>query len=212
MLLLLSALVACDGGTTTFRGTQISGYFPYDGQRTAEYVNEAPEEVPWKLVVEKIEPTERVGDLEIVTFEWSKKEGSDITGIVGSVKWSSVDGDGVQIHGYSVGTDAFVTFDPPVQVSDDDDYMKVGESVTTETGGYTFTSTFVGVEDCPVQWGLDWEDCLHFTIDDGDGDDNAGPIFAGDYWVVQRYGPAWMHLTGYEAKWNLAHYEWSNEG
>ena len=52
---------------------------------------------------------------------------------------------------------------------------------------------------------------MHIRLDDGDGDDMAGPNFAGDYWLVQRYGPAWMHLTGYTEKWNLARYEWSGD-
>jgi hypothetical protein len=209
MSLLLPLLVACDGGTTTYRGTQLSEYFPYDGTRSAEYINEDTENIGWKLVVDKLEPTSRQGDYELVTFEWSN---FDDGSILGSVIWSSSNGDGIHIHGYSVGTDAPITFDPPIQFGDDDDYMSVGEEVVTETGGYTFTATYIGNEDCPVQWGLDWEGCLHMRLDDGDGDDMAGPIFAGDYWLVQRYGPAWMHLTGYTEKWNLARYDWSGDG
>lgn len=208
MTLLFTLLVACDGGLVDYKGTQMSEFFPYDGSRQAEYFNEDVDNVDWKLVVEKVEPVEQIGAYEVVTFEWSNYSTGEI---VGAVKWSSSSGDGIHIHGYSVGTGDVTTFDPPIAFTDDDDYMKAGESVTTQTGGMTFTATFVGVEDCPVQWGLEWEDCLHIELDDGDGDDSAGPIFAGDYWLVQRYGPAWMHLTGYSEKWNLARYDWSED-
>lgn len=208
MIVALALLAGCNGDPPGYKGTQMSPYFPYDGERLAEYYNADVDAVPWKLVVEKLEPTQRIGDYEVVTFEWSNYDTGEI---VGSVMWSSAEGDGIQIHGYAVGTGEPTMYDPPIAVSDDDDYMLSGESITTETGGMTFTSTYVGMEDCPVQWGLEWEGCVRMSIDDGDGDDMAGPIFAGDYWLVQRYGPAWMHTTGFSDKWDLARYEWSGD-
>ncbi|MDP2314076.1 MAG: hypothetical protein Q8P41_14335 [Pseudomonadota bacterium] len=205
MFLSLVLLVACVDNKPNFPGTKMSPYFPMDGGRQAEYNNEDPTGVPWQLVVEKIEPVEMVDEEEVVTFEWSNHDTGEI---VGAVKWSASSGDGIKIHAFSVGTGDFTTFDTPVLVSDDDDLMLRDDTVTTETNGYTFTATLVGFEDCTVDWGLDWEDCAHINLDDGDGDDTTGPIFAGDYWLVQRYGPAWMQLTGYEEKWNLAHYDW----
>ena len=208
MLFSLALLAACVDNAPKFQGTKMSPFFPMDGERQAEYVNEDVDGTPWQLFVEKIEPVERVDEEDVVTFEWSR---DDTAEIVGAVKWSSSSGKGIKIHAYAVGVDDFITFDTPVNVTDDDDLMLRGESVTTETNGYTFTATLVGFEDCPVQWGIEWEDCAHITLDDGDGDDAAGPIFSGDYWLVQRYGPAWMQLTGFEEKWNLAHYDWSGE-
>jgi hypothetical protein len=205
MFLSLALLAACEDTAPTFLGTTMSPYFPMDGDRQAEYNNEDVDNVTWQLFVEKIEPTERVNDEEVVTFEWSNGDSGEL---VGAVKWSATSGEGIKIHAYADGTGDFITFDTPVLVTDDDDKMSRNESVTTETNGYTFVSTLVGPENCPVDWGLDWENCLHINLDDGDGDDMTGPIFAGDYWLVQRYGPAWMQLTGYTEKWNLAHYDW----
>jgi hypothetical protein len=210
LLVPLLLAVGCTGGGSTYgyQGLKMSPYFPMDGERQAEYANEDVDNVPWKLEVEKVDETETSGSTEIVTWEQYR---DDTAELVGAVKWSADSSDGIQIHAYAVGTDDFTVFDPPIAVSDNSDYMNRGDSVVTETGGMTFTSTFVEVVDCPVQWGLDWEDCVHMRIDDGDGDDTVGPIFAGDYWLVTRYGPAWMHTTGYDDKWNLAHYDWSNE-
>jgi hypothetical protein len=53
---------------------------------------------------------------------------------------------------------------------------------------------------------------MHLKIDDGDGDDTIGPFFAGDYWLVTRYGPAWMKLTGDSGTWTLADYDWDTGG
>lgn len=208
MLLSLALLSACTGtGGPDFPGIKMSPNFPMDGSRRAVYFNDAVED--WKLVIEKKEPPERVNEEDVVTFEWSR---SDTEEIIGAVKWSSTSGEGIKIHGYAVGLEDFITFDPPVLVSDDDDKMLRGDSVTTETNnGYTFTSTYIGPEDCPVNWGNKWTDCVHIRLDDGDGDDMVGPIFAGDYWLVQRYGPAWMELSGYPGKWDLSDYDWSGD-
>ncbi|MDO9280621.1 MAG: hypothetical protein Q7U06_01865 [Pseudomonadota bacterium] len=203
-LLLLAA--ACTGGETLARGTNLAPFFPTDGDRRAEFINAASDEVPWTLIVEKLEPTETIDGVEHVTFEWSRDDTGEL---LGAVKWSSSSADGIAIHAWSGPDGAFVVFNPPVQVADDE--MKSGDTVPTQTGGASFTSTFVGFEDCPVAWGDDWTGCAHLSIDDGDGDPMAGPPFAGDYWLVQRYGIAWMHTTGYAEKWDLAHHSWGEE-
>jgi hypothetical protein len=208
-LLLLPLAVACTGNAPTYQGLKMSDYFPTDGQRDAEYVNDDPDTVPFTLEVQKVEPTETVGTTEVVTFEWYNEDTGEL---MGAVKWGSSSQDSIQIFAYAVGTDDYTTFDTPVQLTDDSNYMNRGESVVTETNGFTFTSTFSDVQDCPTVWDASWSDCVHITLDDGDGDDMAGPIFVGEYWLVHRYGPAWMKLTGYADNWNLAHYDWEVDG
>lgn len=213
-LLPAGLLAACTGGLVDqggvngdldgFNGVRMSDYFPQDGLRDAEYINDDAA-VPFTLLVEKVSPVENVDGVEVVTWEWSR----DDTGArLGAVKWSSVSGDGIHIHAWADGEGAFTTFDTPVAFTDDDDFMETGDSVATTTDGLTFSATFVGLEDCPVAWGMAWEDCAHVRLDDGDGDDATGPLFAGDYWLAPSWGPAWMAVTGY-AKWDLAHYDWA---
>jgi hypothetical protein len=207
---LLIVLAACDGTTVTKSGTRTAQFFPMDGQRTAVYVNEDTG-ITENLEVSKIEPTESIDGREVVTFEHSLS-GASLT-VKGAVKWASAPGEGIKIYGFRDGPDGdFTMFDTPVLVTSENDTENPGESVTTTTNGYTFTSTFIDFEDCPVQWGLDWTGCMHLKIDDGDGDDTTGPIFAGEYWLVTRYGPAWMKLTGDGQKWNLADYDWDTGG
>ncbi len=201
----LFLLAACEGSKTTYSGTAMGVYFPFDGGRDAEYVN-ADTNVAWHLMLHKVEPTETTEGREVATFEQSMDTGE----LLYSVKWSVSSQQPIQIEGWSEGTGEFQIFDPPLVVANAN--MHSDESVSTETGGRSWTSTFFGPEDCPVLWGgLEWEDCAHIRIDDGDGDDNVGPAFAGDYWFVTRYGPAWMTTTGY-AQWTLSDYDWDSGG
>ena len=208
-LLLPLVLLGCQPAAPGYPGTKMNEYFPFDGEREAEYINDDIENVPWKLVIEKISPTELVDTAEVVEMEWTNFDTGDV---LGSVRWSSDSSNSVQIHGYSDAAGEYITFDTPIQVTDDSNYMRKGDSVVTETNGFTFTSTLVGVESCPVIWTTDDWECEHILIDDGDGDDMAGPLFAGDYWLVTRYGPAWMKLTGDDQKWVLGHYDWDAAG
>ncbi len=184
-------------------GIVTAHYFPIDGEREATYFNEDTE-LDLELMVEKVSSGTEDG-VPVVTFAYS----TDVSATIGTVTFSSIEVSGVRIHGYTEGASS-TTFDPPIVLTAD--VMSPGDSIVTSANDLTFTSTHLGFEDCPVYWGLDWEDCLHLRLDDGDGDDDAGPFFAGEYWLVQRYGPAWMHLTGYRERWNLGHYEWREEG
>jgi hypothetical protein len=198
-------LLACTGTQPAFKGTQMEEYFPLDGERRAAYGSFEGGN-GYDLVVTKVLPTESADGVEIVTFEHSNEETGEI---LGAVKWSN--SEGVQIHGYRPDASSdFVTFDTPVIFATE--YMMRNDAVTTETNGFTFTSTLVGFEDCPVLWGQSWTDCAHVRLDDGDGDDASGPLFAGDYWLVTRYGPAWMTTTGVVENWNLKDYDWTPEG
>lgn len=202
VLVLLAA--GCTGGDTTARGSNLATFFPTDGERHAEYINASPGDVPWTLIVEKLEPTETVEGVELVTFEWTREDTGDL---LGAVKWSSSTADGIRIHAWSGPDGAFVVFDDPVEVADRE--MWSGDVLETPTNGATFTSTFVGFEDCAVSWGEEFEGCAHLSIDDGDGDPMTGPLFAGDYWMANGQGPAWMQTTGYAEKWDLSYFLWS---
>ncbi|MCB9741254.1 MAG: hypothetical protein H6741_16865 [Alphaproteobacteria bacterium] len=155
------------------------------------------------------------------------------------MKWSSDNYNGVLIHGYEVfseeptddgsggddtgggGDDtgggdtggargpleAF-TFSPPITFADRK--MVPGESVVTETGGMTFTSTFVLQEDCEnhLLQGELTPTCLKIELDDGDGDVNTGLKITGTYWIATRYVFSWIHFAGDDDKWSLAGYDW----
>lgn len=201
------ALAGCSGGGAAYNGTSMTEYFPFDGGRDGEFVN-ADSTIGYHLLTHKVEPTELAEDgRETATFEVSKDDGT----LLYSVKWSVRSNEPVRIEAYSEGTADFTVYDPPIDVVDA--FMITGDTIESSTAGMNFTGTYLGPEDCPVLWGgLDWTDCAHINLDDGDGDTTTGPKFAGDYWLVARYGQAWMTLTGDTQPWQLSDYQWDTGG
>ncbi len=192
------------GGEHSGSSVRLAELFPYDGSREASYFQDGVED---QLHVEKTDVDDD-GGTEVVTWTWT----NDTTGArVGRLSLSATADDGVFFHAWTDADDVLTTCDPPLALTEAGDRLWDDAPVITETAGRTFTVSLVGREDCPVQWGLDWEDCTRIRIDDGDGDDSAGPFFAGDWWLVDRYGPAWMHVTGQSERWDLARYDWSAE-
>lgn len=208
LALLLAPLVACEP-EFFYSGYDMTDQFPLDGARSWEYVNESGD-VAFQIRVEKVDTTEIINDNEVVTLETYNADTGDL---LMDARWSVNRSNGVQIWGYTVydasyggGADASATYDPPLLVASPN--MAPGESVTTSTGGATFTSTFVITEPCPNYWTSEWTDCVRMKIDDGDGDDTRGSRMAGEYWQVPRYGTSWFEVTGDPDLWKLRNADW----
>ena len=190
-----------DGGW----GYDVSDHFPLDGSERVWVYDSLDESVEWTLLVEKTTVVHE-GDLDVVTLEHSN---DDTLTVLAQVDWSSDSTGGVRIHGYHVEDgDVSVAFDPPIQFAELE--MTPGDAVETETGGTTFTSTFETVEGCGTFWAPSWDDegCLKFTLADGDEDPATNAYIAGSYWLVTRYGPAWLVLDAYPARWSLSDRFW----
>lgn len=198
----LSGLVGCSG-ENPYRsaGFTVSDYFPLDGDRSWRYSAE-DETVTTQMSVEKVPQTNTVDATEIVTLEYYDYAEGAAGDLLYTIQWSSDSSDGVQVWGYSdevAGTS--VSYDPPVVFGRRQ--MVAGDTYSTETDGRTFTTTFEVVEPCPNDWRADW-DCLKMVLDDGDGDDAAGPPFAGTWWIASSYGPSRFLTTGLSSEWVLA--------
>lgn len=209
--LALVLLSACNGGSTTYAGTKMSDYFNAIGVTRSTYANEDQAAVPDNMILEKVEPVETVDGREIVVLE--QRLDDDGETFLGGVKWSTSPGESTLIHGWAGRDGVYADFDPPIAITDDSGYMRTGDAVVTETGGTTYTVTFIDKQDCPVLWTPDpWEDCVHISIDDGGGavssaDPATRPIFVGEYWLVTRFFIAWAHTAGFDAKWVLSDYD-----
>lgn len=211
MLALL--LLACEQtGTQPFAGTKMSDYFAFEGERTNEYNNEDTE-VDYKLVVQKKSQTTQVDDREVATMEYTNGNTGEV---FGSVQWSGITSEAVYVHGYTLGaTGTLVTFDPPISITDDDDAMRVGDTVETETtdsdgNAHTYVSTLVeGVATCPATANDDFAQCVHMTIDDGDGDATSGPLFTGDFIFVASWGAVFQTIPGWDTEWELTNMEYN---
>jgi hypothetical protein len=223
-LFALAALAAagCEP-SYTYQGYTMHSQFPTDGERYWEYANE-DSSIADEMRVEMVTPPRTEDTLEIFTFEHYNDSTGDL---LYSVDWSSDAVKGIQIHGYSIavstapdpdtggedtGTaesppaESDVDFDPPILFAESS--MAPGDTVETETGGYSFVSTLEYSEACPNYWSSEWTDCLRMKLDDGDGDDSVGAKVAGTYWLVKRYGIAWFQQTGDDEKWVLRKASW----
>ena len=192
---------APDGGDSapSTGAYQLWDYFPLDGQRSWEYASDDMS-VDHELVVRLAEGTTSAGDAVVHRLE---RYNEDTGAALGATLWSSDSVDGVQIHGYETDAGDAVDFPEPVLFAPT--HGDPGDAVESSAGGWDFTSTFEAVEPCPNHWvGEEWDSCLHLRLDDGDG----GAPFAGDYWLVPRYGAAWLRTTDDTDTWFLVKANW----
>jgi hypothetical protein len=209
-MLLFSLLMACTGGGTSYAGVKMDDYFNAVAIGESVYANEDQDAVPDNMSMVQVTPTTVVDGREIVTLEQYLADDNDT--FLGGVMWSTMAGGSTQIHGWSGPDGTYQMFDPPIAITVETGYEHPGDVVTTETGGVTYTSTYINNEDCQTLWTTEpWTNCLHISIDDGGGDVSSAdpstrPIFVGEYWLVSRFFVAWMHTAGYDAKWNLANF------
>ncbi len=199
--------VSCGGATYNYVGYLMDNQFPLDGTREYQYLSD-DESIETPIRVEKASTPTATGTYDIYTFETYNDESGDLLNIV---DWSSDSVYGILIHGFTdyANSEDPVVFDPPLIFADDE--MAPSDFVVTQTGGMTFTSTFVGVEPCPNYYVAEWNECLRMELDDGDGDANAGSMLAGTYWLVPRYGIAWFQQTGDAEPWVLWKHSWTPE-
>lgn len=192
-----------DGDKFTYSGWRMADYFPFDGVRRWEFVS-TDLSVPYKLVGD-LQPVDVVDGVSLHTVSYTRRcLGNDPTcedgSFVRAMTWRSDRSRGVFLHAADNGQGA-VAFDPPVQVGLAE--MKRNEVVTTETAGVTWTSEVVEVEPCPVQWNVDWPECLRLELRGG-----ASSV-SGDYWVINGFNIVAFDIEGEPARWELSKHEFS---
>ena len=223
-MFLLLAFACNDDGNYGYAGFDMVDHFPLDGQRDWRYSNSA---YSYNLDVTMADDMEVKDDLIIRTFEYYSEANGNL---LWDTEFSSDTINGVLIHSYTVysedggggdtgdtgaggdtgarGPEESMTFDPPLVLTDDQ--MVPQETVTTDTGGISWTATFHSQQECPNDWisGENTWRCLYVELSDGDGDDTIGPKIAGHYWIAPRYGMSWFQQSGDSDKWVLGEAEW----
>jgi hypothetical protein len=159
--------------------------------------------------MEKEQPSRKSDDGREVWSWATYRKTDDQLDLLYKTEWASPTGDGVWLYSYTDVDGNQTVYDPPIEVAPLTDYMKAGDSYSTDTNGETWTSTLVEViPTCDVVWGsLTWQECAHFTLDNG-ADPGTGPAFIGDYWQVTTYGTAWFQPAGQDSKWVVLNYDW----
>jgi hypothetical protein len=208
--MLLGALVllsGCDGAyNQTFTGEDVWKMFPFDGQRDWVYLS-TDHSSPYKLHASCDGKAEVIGGKNVYTVKYAKtcvalSDTCVDDELLYQLRWSSDAIDGTFIHAFAVGDDTFTDLKPPMQFTSDTE--KRDDAYTTETGGWTFTSTMGPTEACPIAMGVEWDECAHWivTVDTGDG----FPI-AGDWWTVSGNGVAAFQLGPDTGQWQLSDFD-----
>jgi hypothetical protein len=197
---LLALAAGCAGNGFTFQGTPVWGMFPFDGERTWDYLSNDTA-ATYKLNVTSVGEAERVNGNNVYTLTTLIDcLGSDPDCTDGELlyrkSWSS--SYGVHIWGYDVGIGK-VEMRPPVQLAVDT--MERDQVVETTTGGVVWTSTFLGIQDCPIKLIADWDECgvFELTVDGGD----PFPV-AGTYYATAGNGIAAFQHEGEDGRWELS--------
>ena len=204
----LFVLSGCTGNSNySYSGFSMTEYFEFDGERTWEFVSQDTD-LAYLLIGDLLQETGEAnnGDSIVYTIEFTKDcVGTDATCVdkefVRSVDWSCDDTHGTQIHHYLMADGDEKTFDPPLGITDAK--MKKEDYVETAVDGTTWRSTFVSIEECPVQWNVDWNECIRLEVDDGVGDLTTGSPVSGIYWVITGFNVVAMELPGETDRWEL---------
>jgi hypothetical protein len=200
---IMSLLAGCTSpNTIAYLGERMDQYFVFDGDRSWEFISDDTS-LPYLMIGDLQEEFVSIneGSTRIYTIRYK----TDCLGAGecddGAFIWSldlSFDSIyGAQIHGITVGSEPATVFDPAVVLTTP--YINQGDVFETVSGGVTYTSTFIGFEQCPVQWNVDWPKCVHFTLDDG----GAGTPLAGDYWANVGFNLVAMDMDMDESFWQL---------
>jgi len=202
LILAVMLSTGCGGSAYQYAGYSMDDFFPFDGERTWEYIN-TDITIPYKVIATLDSEHRTEGSTKIYAVDYDK-ECLDPTskdcvdeGYLRTVEWSSDPTDGVMLHSL---TDILgkTNFTPPITLAAS--RMAVGDTVVTNTDGVTFTATFdVIASECPIQWVDTWTDCPKITLDDG----GAGAALAGEYYAIGGYNVVAMELTGDTGQWQL---------
>ena len=235
--LALLALAACDGGTYQFQGETMSDYFTFDGERQWTFVNSENSDYLRVVDLDTATETSSDGrtiytlihTVECMTGRNAPPDSGDTETDTGSTDTGDTDepseycgdvydgqvllkarisqsrSDGVHWWGYETPAGGVVQFTEPVLFSEDP--WLVGSSETTETDGYTWTTTFESIGDCAVQWNSNWDGCPHIVLEDG----GQGTPLAGTYQVQAGYAIVAMDFEDEDGVWELLNATWERE-
>jgi hypothetical protein len=197
-----------------FEGDNTWEFFPFEGYRKWTYVSEDTS-LPYMLVAETADESELLESgtrVYTVNFRYDcvgaadpciedlDADGSpDLDGTLAwSWRMSASSIGGVLIH--ELGG---ASYDPPVQLADSS--MFKGDSVVTESGGTTYTSTYVEQNLCPAPYwrGSPPDECALFRLEDG----GAGSTVAGEFWSIYQFNIVAFTFEGEASQWQLRDYE-----
>jgi hypothetical protein len=224
--LLPFAFAACTpvaGGDIPSVGEDVTPDFQFRSDAIGhwEYIN-LDESVSYKLYADQNEGVESSPTGQIFAVNWTKECVAEdpycIDGVGKTVKWEVDLGKGVFITGKQDAADENgniapeVDYAPPIQLASGD--MEPGDTISTVTNGFTFTSTYQGYDTCPVRWSTaNWGDeCVKLSLSDGDVDPVTNEGLVGDYWAILGFNLVAFQGDTDDDIWELNDYKCAGAG
>lgn len=209
-LIALGAAGCTPPNNASFSGTDMKDLFPFDGERTWEFLN-SDVSIPYKLIGTLQPEGEPMGAVTLYTVQFTKEcvqVGEPCTDgeLMWSTSWTSNLTDGVFIHRYTVADGAAVELDPPLQIATG--RMKKDDVIETTTDGSTWTSELMGFEECPVNMAVSWDSCARLEVASSAGD---GAPLAGTYWANAGFNVVAMELPWDIELWGLSKHTCNGE-
>lgn len=191
--------MGCPSVEIDFQGDDVYKWFPFNGERIWTYQS-TDTSLTYQLRGVLSEESRVLDDNRTrvyhVDFRVDCRSADDNCvedELAFSWEMSADSGKGVLFHSYGD-----TAYDPPVRLSGPQ--MVEGDTVVTESGGVTYTATYVGLVECPaIYWRNEKPTCGEIVVDDG----GAGSPLAGTYWAVTQFNVVAFKsdLTGEE--WQL---------
>jgi hypothetical protein len=216
LLFIAIAAAGCDNNQTLqFDGDDMAKYFPLTGSRTWTFKAD-DSTTPYLIVGQTAEESELLEDgrTRVYTVDFTYEcfsaaapcledlDEDDVPDLNGTTAFSwqlsANSTTGVNLHGF-----ADRIYDPAVRLADP--RMVKGETVESESGGTTFTSTFESQGLCPAPY---WrneppEDCIHLVVEDG----GAGNPIVGEIWAIYQFNIVAFTLAHDGVAWQLQDYD-----
>jgi hypothetical protein len=205
----LLSLSACGANGYVFGGSDVWEMFPFDGEREWHYVVDT-DDLDYKLIGLSSGEPEVLKGKNVYTVDYTKdcvsSTGDCLSGDrLFQLRFSSDSADGVLVHAFDTG-DGFVDFNPPVVLTEK---SAVRDDVfETQSSGMNWTSTYLGIQECPIRMSADWSECGAFEVTNDT--DPANPL-VGTWWAVAGSGIAAFMPGEGPSRWELSSFDCTGE-
>lgn len=214
----VAALSACTPQLTPPNGggIDLTQFFTFEmgDVETWEFIN-SDASLTYQIVAELSDAVEDTPEGQVFAVVWSRVclsnlDPTCVSEALYTVKWRVDPGDAAYITAVVPAGSMPLPFSPPLKVVSSE--MVPGDTITTVTSGYTFTSTYEGFATCPTFMTTSWEDqCIQYTVTDGDQDLETNAGITGTFWVIPAFDFVGFQGETDNQVWEISYYDCEGE-
>ena len=190
----LPSLIGCAPTAYSYSGYWASKHFPITPAEWT-YSNET-EDYGMKVTVVS---TEQENGTTVASFDYLNSDEDDA--LLYSIKWSSDDNNGIQVHGYALDDGSWVNFSSPVQIAERQ--VEPGDISETTVDNHSYVADFETYEDCKNVSAQSWT-CMKVVISSDEA--NPAPFLGTWHWATE-YGTSIFQPVDAETPWKLVTHE-----